>query len=273
MGATLGHLVVYNFNITQNELTCWWSSIDYNCDHPVKKASADNTKDKLLATIKTWNKTDVIVTVISIPCVTEPIICVQQNDTNLITHDDKYTATTILMDDPGRYFKDMSYDEQFEPYVKEINIDGRCYNTANFVNITGRDNVIIYINKRTYEFNVDKLVQNEKKTNADEMQKYQDNLKTEIFHTGEKILECEKNDVIAVILSNGKLTILLCEDNVIKVDNQRPEIINKTPTTSELSFAFSELFYNDRITFNDLKNVNIFADVFLYNYTYLTHEH
>jgi hypothetical protein len=71
MGATLGHLLVFNFNLTKMELCGMHSSIDYAVSKPFVKATQICPTKKMLEEAK-WDKNDRVVRIVAIPCVMEP---------------------------------------------------------------------------------------------------------------------------------------------------------------------------------------------------------
>ena len=133
MGASLGHLVIYNFNITQKEVIMLNDSIDWAVSDPIKKAEKLSSPREIFKNLPTWTKNDLIVTVVSVPLVMPPqAFSLDFEDLDKIKQNDKYTVTAKVMPNEGRYFQDESYDQLTNPYITSISINGITHDFFDF---------------------------------------------------------------------------------------------------------------------------------------------
>lgn len=137
MGATLGHLVIYNFNISQKELLICHDSIDYSTTNPIDKASKINSPLQIFNFVPTWSVNDIIVTVISVPTVVDPMVYVLKYDNlNVIEKNESHITYATTIKNQERFYQDETYNEYEEPYITEIGLDFTKYKTSEFKIIT-----------------------------------------------------------------------------------------------------------------------------------------
>lgn len=87
MGLTLGRLIIFDYNITKNDDESIYissGSIDFAKKDPVEKANEEVPYDALLEQSK-WNKEDLVVRIVTVPCVFEPQGFVHNNDHYKVT--------------------------------------------------------------------------------------------------------------------------------------------------------------------------------------------
>jgi hypothetical protein len=134
MGASLGHLVIYCFNIDKMEVIFTRDSIDYAAIHPIEKAKRYITPNKLFEFVPTW-KDDKIIYAVSVPLVYKPICSVLDNKVNDdIINDTNYRVTARPMENEGRFFQDEKYNVFKEPYIQEFTLENINQNTVGTYN-------------------------------------------------------------------------------------------------------------------------------------------
>lgn len=134
MGAMLGHLVIYCFNITKMEVIFMRDSIDYSATDPISKAKKYISPNKLFEYFPAW-KNDVIVYVVSVPLVCNPIAGVLDNTKeDDLVNNENYTVVAKQMQNEGRFFQDENYDVLKEPYIEEVTVVDKSQNTEKTYN-------------------------------------------------------------------------------------------------------------------------------------------
>lgn len=116
MGATLGHLVVIDFNITKMQCALLTGPIDYAASDPKEKANKIISLEKLLSLTK-WESNDRIIRIITIPQVMPSIatvhgISTQEDEVDIITKSDGHFKGFIYNDKIFKPadFKDLTDD-------------------------------------------------------------------------------------------------------------------------------------------------------------------
>ena len=136
MGASLGHLVIYIFNISKNEMTGMSTSIDYETSHPIEKAEIYANPVKIFQEFPHWTKNDIIIYVISIPLVLQPTcIYVKYDDITKLVHNENHKCCATVMQNQERFFRDESYNPSIEPYITNITVDNIVYSTKSFISL------------------------------------------------------------------------------------------------------------------------------------------
>jgi predicted Zn-ribbon and HTH transcriptional regulator len=135
MGATISHLVVFNFNLNNKEGYAASESYDSELLTPLKKAEEDYSYEQVLEKSK-WTNGDAIVQIVCSPLVMKPVGYVLPKNDNLkvtlecsqcdedgisissftVTNSETYEAIEYNVDDFGKpvYMEEEVNDELFE---------------------------------------------------------------------------------------------------------------------------------------------------------------